>query len=84
MQVANAQTAGAAAALVYDDQINDYFLMLTNETTVSNITVPGMSVPRRVGQLLVSSVEVTLSAVVPHFGSSPRTSYCVGPNDTFF
>lgn len=58
LQVANAQQAGAKAALVYDNEINDYFLMLANDSSVSSISIPGLSVPRKVGQLLVSSTQV--------------------------
>lgn len=58
LQVANAQAAGAAAALVFDNQINDYFLMLADNASSTAISIPGMSVPRRVGQLLVSSTQV--------------------------
>ena len=58
LQVANAQAAGAVAAMVYDNQINDYFLMLADGDSASSTTIPGMAVPRRVGQLLVSATQV--------------------------
>ena len=58
MQVANAQAAGAAAAMVYDNEINDFFLLAADGSSASSITIPGMSVPRCIGQLLASSTEV--------------------------
>lgn len=61
-QVANAQTAGAKAAMVYDDRINDYFLMLADGGAAPGIGIPGMAVPRRVGQLLAALVQVSLQA----------------------
>lgn len=56
-QALNMQNAGAAAVLVYDDQINDYFVAASNDTA-SGITLPAMSLPRRLGQLLVSATTV--------------------------
>lgn len=56
-QALNMLNAGAAAVLVYDDQINDYFVAASNDT-VSGITLPAMSLPRRLGQLLVSATAV--------------------------
>ncbi|BDA49389.1 probable c5a peptidase at N-terminal half [Coccomyxa sp. Obi] len=50
----NAQAAGAKAILVYDDQINDYFVP-ASDGTLSGITIPSGAIPRRTGQLLVSS-----------------------------
>ena len=58
LQVGNAQLAGAKAAIVYDNQIDDYFLMVANDSSASSIYIPGLSIPRKVGQLLISSTQV--------------------------
>ena len=63
LQVGNAQLAGAKAAIVYDNQIDDFFLMVANDSSVSSIYIPGLSVPRKVGQLLISSAQVTRSSI---------------------
>lgn len=54
LQAQNAQAAGAKAILVYDDQINDYFVP-ASDGTISGISIPSGAIPRRTGQLLVSS-----------------------------
>ena len=59
LQALNAQAAGAKAILVYDDQINDYFVP-ASDGTLSGITIPSGAIPRRTGQLLVSSSLVRL------------------------
>ena len=58
-QAQNAQAAGAKALLVYDDQISDYFVP-ASDGTITGISIPSGSIPRRTGQLLVSSLLVTL------------------------
>lgn len=58
-QALNAQTAGAKAILVYDDQINDYFVP-ASDGSLSGISIPSGAIPRRLGQLLVSSSLVQL------------------------
>lgn len=58
LQVAAAQSAGAIAAIVYDDSIDDYFLMLADGDAASTISIPSASVPRKYGQLLISSALV--------------------------
>lgn len=58
LQVANAQLAGARAAIVYDNKIDDYFLMLANDSSAASILIPGLSIPRKVGTLLISSIQV--------------------------
>lgn len=57
VQALNVQNAGATAVLLYDDQINDYFTPASNGT-VTGITLPAMSLPRILGQLLVSATQV--------------------------
>ena len=56
-KVANAQAAGAAIAIVYDDEVNDYFLMLADDGTAASITIPAASLPRSIGQLLTSATQ---------------------------
>ena len=56
-QAQNAQAAGAKALLVYDDQISDYFVP-ASDGTITGISIPSGSIPRRTGQLLVSSLLV--------------------------
>lgn len=58
MQAQNAQAAGAKALLVYDDQISDYFVP-ASDGTITGISIPSASIPRRTGQLLVSSLLVS-------------------------
>ena len=58
MQAQNAQAAGAKALLVYDDQISDYFVP-ASDGTITGISIPSGSIPRRTGQLLVSSLLVS-------------------------
>lgn len=59
MQMANAQLAGATAGIVYDNQIDDYFLMLANDSSAASVLIPGLSIPRKVGQLLISSIQAS-------------------------
>ena len=59
-QAQNAQAASAKALLVYDDQISDYFVP-ASDGTITGISIPSGSIPRRTGQLLVSSLLVSLS-----------------------
>ena len=59
-QAQNAQAAGAAAVLVYDDQINDYFVP-ASDGSIANINIPAGAIPRRTGQLLVSAATVRLA-----------------------
>ena len=59
-QAQNAQAAGAKALLVYDDQISDYFVP-ASDGTITGISIPSGSIPRRTGQLLVSSLLVSPS-----------------------
>jgi hypothetical protein len=54
LQAQNAQAAGAKAILVYDDQINDYFVA-ASDGSISGLTIPSGAIPRRTGQLLASS-----------------------------
>jgi hypothetical protein len=42
---------------VYDDQISDYFVP-ASDGTITGISIPSGSIPRRTGQLLVSSLLV--------------------------
>ena len=56
-QAQHAQAAGAAAVLVYDDQINDYFVP-ASDGSIAGITIPAGAIPRRTGQLLVSAATV--------------------------
>ena len=56
-QAQNAQAAGAAAVLVYDDQINDYFVP-ASDGSIAGINIPAGAIPRRTGQLLVSAATV--------------------------
>jgi len=58
MQAQSAQAAGAKALLVYDDQIADYFVP-ASDGTITGISIPSGSIPRRTGQLLVSSLLVS-------------------------
>ena len=60
MQAQNAEAAGAKALLVYDDQISDYFVP-ASDGTIAGIGIPSASIPRRTGQLLVSSLLVSSS-----------------------
>ncbi len=55
MQVANAQAANAVAVLVYDNQINDFFVPATDNA--NPVTIPAMAIPRLVGQLLSSATQ---------------------------
>ena len=57
-QALNAQAAGAKALLVYDDQINDYFVPASNGS-IQNLAIVSGSIPRRTGQLLVSAALVS-------------------------
>jgi hypothetical protein len=57
LQAQAAQAAGARALLVYDDQISDYFVP-ASDGTITGISIPSGSIPRRTGQLLVSSLLV--------------------------
>ena len=57
MQAQSAQSAGAAAVLVYDNTINDYFVPAANGSA-SGIAIPAGAIPRRTGQLLVSAAMV--------------------------
>jgi hypothetical protein len=57
MQAQRAQTAGAAAVLVYDNSINDYFVPAANGSA-GGIAIPAGAIPRRTGQLLVSAAMV--------------------------
>lgn len=41
--------------LVYDNQINDFFVPATDKDTA--VTIPAMAVPRMVGQLLSSAAQ---------------------------
>ncbi|KAK9815878.1 hypothetical protein WJX72_011193 [[Myrmecia] bisecta] len=50
----HAQDAGAAAVIIYDNQLNDYFQILSDGNSAA-ITLPVLSVPRRVGQFLTAS-----------------------------
>ena len=61
LQVAKAQASGALAAIVYDNSINDYFLMLADGKSATSLFIPSASIPRRTGQLLISSVLVSSS-----------------------
>jgi len=55
-KAANAQAAGAAAVLEYDDQISDFFVPAAGRGgAVDGVIIPAASIPRRVGQLLASS-----------------------------
>ena len=64
MQAQNAQAAGAEALLVYDDQISDYFVP-ASDGTIARIRIPSGSIPRRTGQLLVSSLLVSMPLALP-------------------
>ena len=52
------------ALLVYDDQISDYFVP-ASDGTIAGIRVPSGSIPRRTGQLLVSSLLVSMPLALP-------------------
>ena len=56
---------------MYDDQISDYFVP-ASDGTITGISIPSGSIPRRTGQLLVSSLLVScclgpLSEATFHF-----------------
>eukprot|EP00884_Botryococcus_braunii_P006262 jgi/Botrbrau1/15637/Bobra.4_1s0022.1 len=55
VKVTNAEVAGAVAVLVYDNQINDFFVPATDKDTP--VTIPAMAIPRVVGQLLSSAAQ---------------------------
>lgn len=55
--MANAQTAGAKAALVYDNQISEYFLMLADGGAAPGIGIPSMAAPRLIGELLAGQLQ---------------------------
>ncbi|KAK9839424.1 hypothetical protein WJX81_001331 [Elliptochloris bilobata] len=65
----NVQNAGAAAVLLFDDQIQDYFVAASNGS-VAGISLPAMSLPRRLGQLLVSSTAAG-GKLTASFAASP-------------
>ncbi len=52
-QARHAQDAGAVAVVVYDNQINDYFTAASDGN--AGVALPAVSLPRRLGQLLVSA-----------------------------
>ena len=80
-QVGNAQLGGAKAAIVYDNQIDDYFLMVANDSSASSIYIPGLSIPRKVGQLLISSTQVLNSCRQSWNIYSPCAAICSLFND---
>eukprot|EP00887_Chlorella_sp_A99_P001740 scaffold19.g1740.t1 len=57
-KAANAQAAGAVAALVFDDQLGSYFVVAADPATGPQITIPTMSITRRLGQNLQTSIAV--------------------------
>ena len=77
MQAQNAQAAGAEALLVYDDQISDYFVP-ASDGTIAGIRLPSGSIPRRTGQLLVSSLLVSIPLALPLCRMHLITSGCQG------
>ena len=54
-KAANAQAAGAAAVLVYDDRISDFFIPAAEGGGDGGVAIPAAAVPRRVGILLASA-----------------------------
>ena len=50
--------------LVYDDQISDYFVP-ASDGTIAGIKIASGSIPRRTGQLLVSSLLVSMPLALP-------------------
>ena len=58
-----AQAAGAAALVVYDDRIADFFIPAADGGGGS-VTIPAAAVPRRVGQLLASAAAADANVTV--------------------
>ena len=60
--------------LVYDDEINDYFVPAANGSANAGISIAAGAIPRRTGQLLVSAATVSSSKgccenpMFPHWG----------------
>lgn len=72
LQVKFAAAAGAKAVLIFDNQISDY-VVLKSSSGDASITVPVMSVPRRVGQLLLGG-QNTGQALTASFGETPSVA----------
>ena len=47
-----AQNAGAAAALIYDNQLGSYFVLAAEGSAAASVRIPAAGVPRRVGTQL--------------------------------
>ena len=67
-----AQAAGAAALVVYDDRIADFFIPAADGGGGS-VTIPAAAVPRRVGQLLASAASADANVTVA-FGPASSSS----------
>ena len=71
-KAANAQAAGAAAVLVYDDRISDFFIPAAEGGGGGGgVTIPAAAVPRRVGLLLASSAAASVSTAGGGAGGEP-------------
>ncbi|KAL6772119.1 hypothetical protein ACKKBG_A28990 [Auxenochlorella protothecoides x Auxenochlorella symbiontica] len=63
-KVQNAQTAGAAAALIFDNVLGGYFVSAANGSLANSVTLPNMSITRRLGQTLLASFSSGLALTI--------------------
>ena len=61
-QAGVAAAAGAAAALIFDSEIDDYYLIQADAPSASSLQLPVLSIPRHTGQLLVAPEQVAVTS----------------------
>ena len=60
MQASVAEAAGAAAALIFDSHIDDYYLIPADAPSAGALSLPVLSIPRHTGQILAGTEQVPI------------------------
>ena len=64
MQASVAEAAGAAAALIFDSQTDDYYLIQADAPSAGVLNMPVLSIPRHTGQILAGTEQVLALALL--------------------